>query len=159
MRRWGTFDEVSTNANSGYGSLVSPMTPYQLAVTQKSVEQVYDVFISHVAEGRGMTKAQVDSIGQGRVWSGIDAKQIGLVDLFGNLTDAIKLAASLAKLDEYRVVDYPTQKDPFEEILSSFGKRVLWWMSWQINSSSWGCGKAFHLRRKEIVFKLECPWI
>lgn len=118
-----SFDEVSTNANSGYGTLVAPMTPYQLAITQKSVEQVYDVFISHVAEGRGMTKAQVDSIGQGRVWSGTDAKQIGLVDLFGNLQDAVKLAASMAKLDEYRVVEYPVQKDPFEEILSSFGKK------------------------------------
>lgn len=116
-----TFDEVKTNQNSDYISLVKPLTPYQRNFIQQGVEKVYDTFISHVAEGRGMTKAEVDSIGQGRVWSGVDAKKIGLIDLFGSLDDAVKLAATMAKIDEYRVVNLPEMTDPFKEIFGKMG--------------------------------------
>ena len=80
-----TFDEVTTNRNSDYISVMKPLSPYQRNFIQKDIEKIYDTFIGHVAEGRGMTKEQVDSIGQGRVWSGTDAKELGLVDLFGGL--------------------------------------------------------------------------
>jgi protease-4 len=116
-----TFDEVKTNQNSDYISLVKPLTPYQRNFIQQGVEKVYDTFITHVAEGRGMTKAEVDSIGQGRVWSGIDAKKIGLIDLFGSLDDAVKLAATMAKIEEYRVVNLPEMTDPFKEIFGKMG--------------------------------------
>lgn len=116
-----TFDEVKTNHNSDYISMVKPLTPYQRDFIQQGVEKVYDTFIGHVAEGRGMTKAEVDSIGQGRVWSGVDAKKIGLVDLFGSLGDAVKLAATMAKIDEYRVVNLPEMIDPFQEIFGKMG--------------------------------------
>lgn len=116
-----TFDEVATNQNSDYISMVKPLSPFQRDFIQKGVEKVYDTFIGHVAEGRGMTKAEVDSIGQGRVWSGADAKEIGLVDLFGGLDDAVKLAASMAKIDEYRIVTLPAQIDPFTELFGKMG--------------------------------------
>jgi protease IV len=83
---------------------------------QNSIEEGYDIFISHVAEGRSMTKAQVDSIGQGRVWSGENAKEIGLIDDFGGLKDAIILAAEIEGLEEYRTVDLPALPDPFQEL-------------------------------------------
>lgn len=117
-----TFDEVATNQNSDYISTMKPLSPYQRNFIQKDIEKVYDTFISHVAEGRGMTKAQVDSIGQGRVWSGSDAKELGLVDLFGGLDDAVKLAATMAKVDEYRVVTLPEKIDPLSAIFGRMKK-------------------------------------
>ena len=89
-------------------------------VIQKSVEDIYDVFISHVSGGRGLTKEEVDEIGQGRVWSGIDAKEIGLVDEIGGLEDAIVSAAELSEIEDYRVITLPKQTDELEELLKGF---------------------------------------
>lgn len=91
------------------------------AIIQKEVDHIYNDFVNRVAEGRKMTNEQVDMIAQGRVWSGIDAKKIGLVDEFGGLDRAVKIASEKAKLGEYRTVDFPTQKDPFENILKEMG--------------------------------------
>lgn len=112
-----TFDDAKTNKNSGFISVERPLTPFEYAVIQKEIEDFYDTFITKVAEGRKMTKAQVDSIGQGRVWSGVDAKRIGLIDDFGGLNKAISLAADLAKLKSYKLQSLPEQKDPFQQIL------------------------------------------
>jgi len=111
-----TTDVVKTNKNSDLLTLTRPMTDYEQKMMQANIEDGYDIFISHVAEGRGMTKEQVDSIGQGRVWSGKNAKEIGLIDDFGGLNDAIALAAEIEGLDEYRTVDLPSLPDPFQEL-------------------------------------------
>ena len=84
------------------------------------IETIYSTFTTHVAEGRKMTVAQIDSIGQGRVWSGVDAKRIGLVDEFGGLNDAINEAAKLAKLKDYNKMELPEQKDTFEQLMEAF---------------------------------------
>jgi protease-4 len=94
------------------------MDELELKQIQASIEEVYDKFIGNVAAGRKMTKAEVDSIGQGRIWSGTDALAIGLVDKLGNLDAAIALAAQKAGLANYTVVYYPKQKEWFEELLS-----------------------------------------
>jgi protease-4 len=112
-----TFDEASTNKNSGFIPVQRPMTAFELAVIQKEIEDFYDTFITKVAEGRKMSKAAVDSIGQGRIWSGIDAKRIGLIDEFGGLEKAVKLAAELAKTTSYRTWSLPEQKEPIQQIL------------------------------------------
>jgi protease-4 len=117
-------DAVNTNAHSDIGSTARPMSDVEYAVIQKSVEEVYDVFLGHVAEGRNKTKEQVDEIGQGRVWSGENAKEIGLIDEFGGLNEAIEAAKELAKLEDYRLLELPKQKDPMEELLSNFGANV-----------------------------------
>lgn len=111
-----TTDVVKTNKNSDLLTLTRPMTEVERQLLQNSIEEGYDTFISHVAEGRRMTTAQVDSIGQGRVWSGENAKEIGLIDDFGGLKDAIALAAEIEGLDEYRTVDLPALPDPFQEL-------------------------------------------
>jgi protease-4 len=111
-----TTDVVKTNKNSDLLTLTRPMTDYEQKMMQATIEDGYDTFISHVAEGRGMTKEQVDSIGQGRVWSGENAKEIGLIDDFGGLNDAIALAAEIEGLDEFRTVDLPSLPDPFQEL-------------------------------------------
>jgi protease-4 len=112
-----TFDMVKTNPHSDYISVTRPMTPYEEKVITNSVERIYSTFIKHVAEGRKTTSANVDSIGQGRVWSGIDGKRLNLVDINGGLNKAIEVAASMAKLDEYRITSLPEQKDPFTQIM------------------------------------------
>jgi protease-4 len=121
-----TVDRVTTNTHSDIGSVFRPMTASEKDVIQKSVEEIYDVFITHVSEGRKMTKAQVDSIGQGRVWSGSNAKEIGLVDEFGGIKKAIEIARIKANLDsaEFRIVQYPKQEDPFEQIVKQLTGEV-----------------------------------
>jgi len=111
-----TTDVVKTNKNADLLTLTRPMTDVERQLLQRSIEEGYDTFISHVAEGRKMSKAQVDSIGQGRVWTGENAKEIGLVDDFGGLKEAIAIAAEIEGLDEYRTVALPTLPDPFEEL-------------------------------------------
>ena len=115
-----TFDQVKTNAYADYISGIRPMTEMETKFLTHDIETIYKTFTSHVSQGRGMTVAQVDSVGQGRVWSGVDAKRIGLIDDFGGLDFAIKTAAKLAKLGKYRVTELPEQKDPFTMIMDEF---------------------------------------
>lgn len=119
-----TTDVVKTNKNSDLLTLTRPMTDYERTMMQMNIEQGYDTFISHVAEGRGMTKEQVDEIGQGRVWSGENAKEIGLIDEFGGLQDAIELAAKMESLENYRTVSLPALPSPFEEMFKMGGDNV-----------------------------------
>jgi protease-4 len=112
-----TIDGVSTNKHADYISAYRPMDNYEKEITQFGVESIYQSFIKHVAEGRKMTVDQVDSIGQGRVWSGVDAKRIGLIDDFGGMEKAVEIAAGLAKIKDYKIVGYPLLKDPFTQII------------------------------------------
>lgn len=96
-----------------------PLTNEQRALIQRHVERGYDIFLSRVAEGRHMTKAQVDSVGQGRVWLGRKAQTLGLVDKLGGLDVAIKEAASLAKLSDYSVDYGVTRVNVWEELFNS----------------------------------------
>lgn len=112
-------DTANTAAHSDMGTPYRPVTAMEGEFIQKSVEKVYDTFTKKVAEGRGMTQADVDSIGQGRVWSGVDALRIKLVDELGGITDAIKFTAKKANLkeDEYEIVSYPKQKDALANLI------------------------------------------
>ncbi|MBE0647512.1 MAG: signal peptide peptidase SppA [Bacteroidales bacterium] len=112
-----TFDNASTNDNADFIPVMKPLTPYQRAVIQKDVDHIYDVFAGRVAAGRHMTVEQVDAIGQGRIWSGTEALQLGLVDTLGGLDAAINLAASMAELTDYRITALPVLKDPLQQIL------------------------------------------
>lgn len=114
-------DGVSTNKHSDM--IINqwrPLDDEETSAITEMVEAIYDDFISKVAEGRGMTKAEVDSIGQGRVWSGVNAIEIGLVDELGGLNDAIKSAAELANIDSYKIKELPRQKEPIEQIMEDF---------------------------------------
>lgn len=115
-----TFDDVKTNQNSDFIGLNKPMSSFQKEIMQASVEDIYDVFISHVSQGRQISKAMVDSIGQGRVWTGLDAKNLKLIDEFGGLEAAISEAAKLANIENPKIIHLPEPKDPFTAILESF---------------------------------------
>lgn len=112
-----TVDTVKTGHFADIGSVSRPLTAAEKIIIQKTIEIVYDTFITRVANGRHLSVSQVDSIGQGRVWSGTDAKKIGLVDVLGGLDDATAIAAKMAKLIRYRIVSLPEQKEPITEIL------------------------------------------
>jgi protease IV len=115
-----TFDEVKTNPYADYIPVTRPMSDAERKIITTDIETIYSTFVTHVGEGRKMTTAQVDSIGQGRVWSGLDAKRIGLVDEFGGLNDAVAEAAKLAKLKKYSTLELPEQKDTFEQLIETF---------------------------------------
>lgn len=117
-------DVVNTNKYADILSVYRPMTAEEKAYMLQGIEDIYSVFIGHVANGRGMTTQQVDDIGQGRVWSGINAMQIKLIDEFGGLERAIELAAEKAGLENYRITELPKQKDPFEIIMECFSGSV-----------------------------------
>lgn len=117
-----TFDNVKTNDYADLMTVSRALTPDERALIQESVEQVYTTFTRHVSEGRGIPVEQVDSIGQGRVWSGAEAIQIGLVDELGGLDYAIEKAAEKAGLENYRLVEYPSRKDFFTQIMEGFGQ-------------------------------------
>ena len=111
-------ETVSTNKHSDFISGLTSKDSYELAVMQNSVEKVYSIFLQHVAQGRNMSPADVDSFGQGRVWTGISAQKIGLVDSLGSLEDAIIKAAELADLKYYDFKSLPKQEDDFSKIFS-----------------------------------------
>ncbi|MFH1004766.1 MAG: signal peptide peptidase SppA [Bacteroidota bacterium] len=114
-----TVDTANTNKHSDFYNAYRAVNKEESTVIQKWIEDVYDDFIGKVGESRKMSKAEVDSIGQGRVWSGEDGKQIGLVDEFGGIKDAIALAAKKANIKEYKIVELPEQKDLLEEIFEN----------------------------------------
>ena len=119
-----TIDTVKTNRLSDFGSMSRALTAEEKQIFQQGVEKVYDTFTKRVADGRKMKQSNVDSIGQGRVWSGVEAKNIGLIDEFGGLNDAIAAAAKMANLSKDRTIELPKQKDPFTEILSELGNEA-----------------------------------
>ncbi len=109
---------VRTNENSDFPSVYRPMSIYEKQVMQNSIEKVYSDFIGKVSEGRKMPVTSVDSIGQGRVWSGADAMKIGLVDEEGGLNDAIEAAGKLAGIENYSLRELPQTEDPLTRIIS-----------------------------------------
>ncbi|MDR2919422.1 MAG: signal peptide peptidase SppA [Tannerella sp.] len=110
-------DIVKTNRFADLGDVSRPMTDEEKALIQAYVERGYDTFLQRCAEGRGMTKEQIDAIGQGRVWTGEQAVEIGLVDELGGIDKAIGIAAESAGLDNYSLMNVSASKDFFEEFL------------------------------------------
>ena len=102
-----SFDVVKTNALSDFGSTGRPFNETECRLMQAYINKGYDLFTGRVAKGRGMAQDSVKAIAEGRVWTGEQALKIGLVDKMGNLDDAIKAAAKLAKVEKYTIAQYP----------------------------------------------------
>ncbi|MES2428488.1 MAG: signal peptide peptidase SppA [Bacteroidota bacterium] len=114
-----TFDGVKTGKFADLGNTGRPLTPEERAILQNEIDHGYDDFTKAVAAGRHKTQAYINSIGQGRVWTGEQAIKIGLVDRLGNIDDAVKAAAKKANLKDYRLVAYPEQKSVFNKLSES----------------------------------------
>lgn len=122
-------DEVNTGK---YSSLMSnpdkPLSAEERSIIQMEVNRTYSTFMERVANGRKMQVAAVDSIGQGRVWTGQQALELGLVDAIGNLQRAVSAAAIKAKLADYQIIELPEKKEPFANLLSSSKDKVKMWL-------------------------------
>ncbi len=126
-------EQVYTNTSPHY-SMFEPLDSSFHDFTAKTVEQVYHTFVSHVAEGRNMSFDQVDKIAQGRVWTGKEALENGLVDRLGSLDTAVGEAASLAGIDKFKLRSYPRYKKDFKDMFSKFpfGKTESQWLREQL---------------------------
>jgi len=123
-----TFDEVKTGKYADLMSVNRPLTADERDLIQQEVNKTYDTFTKKVANGRKISQSQVDSIGQGRVWTGAQAAKIGLVDRLASFNEAITAAARKAKLKDYKLVSYPAMKDPLEAFLGSSSDKLKTWI-------------------------------
>ena len=115
-----TIDTVNTGKYADMG-VNRPLSTFEKNKLQKSVSDMYIGFITKVGEGRNISTIEVNEIGQGRVWTGYDAKEIGLIDTYGGLEKAIDIAAYLAKVEDYRIISLPKKKNPFEQLSLKLG--------------------------------------
>jgi protease-4 len=115
-----THDRVATGPYADAPNMTRAMTDFEKKIVQDEIDNIYLRFKTHVSQGRRMSLEMVDSIAQGRVWAGEDALRIGLVDKIGNLDRAIQSAAAMAKLKDYRLVEFPKPIDPFERVIKTF---------------------------------------
>ena len=114
-----TFDRVKTSDYAGMMTITKPLNPQERMIIQREVDHIYRDFISRVADGRKRDTAYIGSIAQGRVWTGERAVGIGLVDRLGDIETAIRAAASLAKIKDYNIREYPEPKSPFDLLFGS----------------------------------------
>jgi len=119
------FDAVKTNALSDFGSTGRPLNADESRLIQAHINRGYETFTGRVAMGRKMKVDSVKVIGEGRVWTGEQALKIGLVDKLGNLEDAVKAAAKLAKSEEYNIGRYPAPAPWYEGLLNDKGSGYL----------------------------------
>lgn len=110
------FDVVKTNAFGDFGLITRAMNESEKKLMQAHINRGYDLFLSRCAEGRGMSKEEIDKVGQGRVWTGIRAKELGLVDELGGLDRAIEIAVAKAGVEAYTLMNYPAKKSAWEQL-------------------------------------------
>ena len=113
------FDVVKTNQYADFGMLTRPMSDGEKNLMQAYVNQGYDLFLTRCAEGRQMSKEEINKIGQGHIWSGVTAKKIGLVDELGGLDKAIEIATTKAQIGTYTLVNYPAKAGFWESLIST----------------------------------------
>jgi len=119
-----TFDGVKTGAHADLGTVTRPLTAEEKLIIQNEVNRIYNSFTKRVADGRKKTQQYVNEIGQGRVWTGSEALKIGLVDKLGNIDDAIRSAAKMARVSDYRIVSYPVQKEGLGALFDKSGDKL-----------------------------------
>lgn len=145
------FEYVGTNEYSDMGRVDRPLKAEERAYIEAFIDDIYDEFVSKVSEGRSMTAEQVDSIAQGRVWTGIMAKEVGLVDEIGGLEKAISLAAESASLEDYKIKDYPRFKDPLQLVVDRMSGKTS--LESQIKESALGDYMKMYLEAEQLGTK------
>ncbi|MDO6759350.1 signal peptide peptidase SppA [Tamlana sp. 2_MG-2023] len=114
-------EQVITNKNAVTYSFFEPLNEEQRAFIKEGIIDIYDLFSTRVADGRNLTREQVEAIAQGRVWTGADAISIGLVDELGGLDLALKRAAETAEIEKYRIDEYPVFEKDLDKMLREYG--------------------------------------
>jgi len=119
-----TFDRVETGEQSNLFTITTPLSTQQKQYIQEQIDDIYFDFVTRVADGRNMKYEDVDKIAEGRIWSGLDAKNIGLIDTLGGLELALNIAAQEANIKDYKLIEYPSQKEAFEKIMEFFASEI-----------------------------------
>jgi len=115
-----TTDVAKSNPHADYLSVIGrPMDEFEMKKLTHSIEEIYDIFTKRVADGRNLPIADVLKVAEGRVWSGVEAEKLGLIDQLGNVDDAVAKAAELAEITDYGIITYPKQQDFFTKLFSS----------------------------------------
>lgn len=140
-------DRVTTNPYADGLSSFRPLAKQERVVLKEMIEHIYDDFTMKVAQGRNMTQAQVDSIGQGRVWSGLSALRIGLVDEIGGLEAAIAEAIKLAEIDDYKLKELPEQQDPIQKMMNEFANNARM----QLFGETFGPAEKYYSNVKRVL--------
>ena len=140
-------DTVCTNRNAAGLSIYRPLSPAAKALWTKNVEDFYKVFVGRVAEGRHMTYDEVHQIARGRIWTGADAIGIGLVDTLGGIDLALSIAAEKASLSDYKIKEFPKEKDTWTQLSELFGEsgsddlnllsKMRLALKWKMGSGEW----------------------
>ncbi|MRI02395.1 signal peptide peptidase SppA [Kriegella sp. EG-1] len=156
-------EQVGTNENSVDYSLFEPMSDKFRKTLQDGVEETYETFLSRVASGRNISISEADSMAQGRVWSGVDAKRLGLIDELGNLEDAIAEAAKLSDLKEYGIRKYPKYKTGLERFMEDFGgtsvKAKQEFIEEEIGAKAYSVFKQFKMAMEQKGVQARMPFL
>lgn len=155
-------DTVCTNRNAAGLSVMRPLSPTAMAMMTKNVEDFYKVFVGRVAEGRHMTYDEVHRIARGRVWTGADAINIGLVDTLGGINLALSIAAEKAGLENYKVKEFPKEKDTWTQLTELMGEssdddlnliaKMRLAMKWKMRRDNW---KALDRFEQDVLYVTE----
>jgi protease-4 len=148
-----TFDGVKTGKYADLGDVSRPLTPEEHAILQNHVDRGYHDFTKAVAAGRHKTLAYINSIGQGRVWTGEQAIAKGLVDRLGNINDAVRSAARMAKIKNYKLKAYPDQKS----FLNKFGFDMSAQMKARFVKSELGENYKYYDQIKSVTRMMRTP--
>lgn len=120
VKKFGvTFDQVNTNKFSDFGDITRPMSADEKAILQQYIERGYKLFLTRCSEGRNIPMEKMEQIAEGRVWTGNQALEIGLVDALGGLEDAVRDAATLASVADYSIKDYPRKQSAFDQFFKN----------------------------------------
>ena len=112
-----TIDQVKTNEHADLGSFTRELSEKEYKILKDQIDDVYETFVTRVANGRNMDTSAVNTIAQGRVWTGKNAKQNGLVDVLGSMDDAVEIAANKADVEDYRITELPEREDPIKKVI------------------------------------------
>jgi len=148
-----TFDEVKSHKHADWLNPTRPFSPDEAEAFQRDIDKFYETFITKVAERRGLTRDQVDERAQGRVWIGSDAKNQQLVDLLGDLDEAVSVAAKKANIDQYKLVSYPKPKSFYELLMNSAETQVqsLFSMHWLFGSYTKEMEQALNTHERGVM--------
>lgn len=142
-----TFDEVKTGQYADLGNVSRPLTAAEKSIIQQQVDRIYFTFTKRVADGRNKDRSYIDSIGQGRVWTGEQALGLGLVDRLGSIDQAIQSAAKMANIEEYRLVSYPALSDPIQTFFGNTSNDIsVWFMKREM-----GDAYPYYNQAKQII--------
>ena len=152
------FDEINTNKYSNFGNIYELFDESEKEMLGDLIDQTYDTFLRKVSKGRNKNIDEVNDIAQGRIWSGIEAKKIGLIDEIGSLNDAINYAAKVTKLEEYMLEEYPKKKDFFQILLEDLQSNYKLYDNLQLYVQNWKTEKFRNLIKNYEGIQTRIPY-